>query len=205
MAVIFTIWSRCLSARLRRELRSSALSGNACPWRRRNSRTVCDARHEVNPDTWVDVRLKIWACWGVRGTTFRQDNDPWLHISFLRCTEKCGYILPVAVIVAYYVDVSSCNLPASSMESVELDKPVYRLHVRGHFDYWVKKTYLNVGWDLGAIDVASSTGIVLIPTPFLCWSVQGCLFSSQNDCVLMSDHGYYLCRGLLLWRTIQIW
>lgn len=76
----------------------------------------------------------------------RSDNDPWLVMQVLRCTEGPGYAGCVARAVHLYVSVSSSNVHTARVYLVALDKAFYRLHVYCKFDYWVMRTIFRCGF-----------------------------------------------------------
>lgn len=59
---------------------------------------------------------------------------------FLGYTEECGYIVRLAENIAGYVDVASCNFPATNLDLAAFDKPLDWMHMYNSFDYWVKET-----------------------------------------------------------------
>lgn len=63
---------------------------------------------------------------------------------FMRCTEEYVYIVCAAEIVAQYVDASSINFPAISLEFVALNRPFDRLHGIVNLGTERRTLYLNI-------------------------------------------------------------
>lgn len=122
----------------------------------------------------------------------RQDEGSWLGILFLRCTEEHRYIACVTVIAARYVEVSSSNLTAASLDFAAFDKPFDRLYLYSNLDYCLKETIFErrlisrddscgfINWncpDVYAIYPLVSSGLsVLVPHLWLSYECSRILF-----------------------------
>lgn len=99
------------------------------------SRTVYDLQYGANQHTCVGAWIKRWAHCSGRGAILRRDNAPWLDIQFLLCIEKHGFIVRDTQIVVQYVNVSSGELQAVTLDFVAFHKRFDRLHIYSPFDY----------------------------------------------------------------------
>lgn len=94
----------------------------------------------VNCDTQAGALIRRWAGWGGRGADLRRNNALWLHMPVFCCNEDCSYNVRAADIVAPYVDVSSSNFSATSLDFMAFDKSSDQLYLYIQFVYWVEKT-----------------------------------------------------------------
>lgn len=107
---------------------------------REDSRTIYGARHRADRRTRVGIRIKQFLHWSSCGAVLQQDDDLWLYMPFLRCSEKRSYIFLASEIVAHYVDASPNKLPVASMDFRAFYELLYQFHVYSNFDYWLKET-----------------------------------------------------------------